>query len=227
LAAFVIFVSNIICTAEAYPKNKGKGIVYPTAAEYNVEYDGTTKINDIQKIDYSHGWAVGNDGLVIKKSGSWTSVNLGMSAADPQTNYNFNAVHCLESNNQYIWIVGENKANNSGIIRRSTDGGTTWLAPSSPLPQLPAGTSFKGVSFANINDGYIACGNGIVLKSTDGGASWPATQIKHPVNDPVKDPNGVSIHYQDVITRPTYPNQVWAIGDNCGVLAVSYDGGNK
>jgi len=224
LAAFVMFGSNIICAAATYPKNKGKGIVYPTAVEYNVEYDGTTKINDIQKIDYSHGWAVGNDGLVLKKSGSWTAVNLGLPVTDPQTNYNFNAVHCLESNNLYIWVVGENKSDNNGIIRRSTDGGTTWLKPSS-MVNLPTGTSFKGVSFSGNGTGYIACSNGMVLTSNDYGASWVKTGST-PVNDPVKDPNGVSIHYQDVFTDPMNSNNVRVIGDNYGLLAISTDGGN-
>jgi len=167
-------------------------------------------------------WAVGDNGLVMKRNGvSWAPIDLGMASGE-QIKYNFN---CVQMQGVNGWIVGENKLDNSGILLRTTSNGGGWTVVTS-MPTLPAGTAFKSVSFSG-STGYVACANGIVLKSNnDYGATWTRL-LNGPINDPATNPNGVSINYQDVITRPTYPNQVWVIGDNCGVLAASTDGGQN
>ena len=170
-------------------------------------------------------WAVGDNGLVMKRNGvSWAPIDLGMAAGE-QIKYNFN---CVQMSGVYGWIVGENKLDCSGILLRTTSSGGGWSVVSMLSLNLPAGTAFKSVSFANDGKGYIACANGIVLRSEDRGANWPLTGIKHPVsNDPVKDPNGVSIFYQDIYTDPANSNKVRVVADNYGIICSSTDGGSK
>ena len=161
-------------------------------------------------------WAVGDNGLVMKRSGgSWATIDLGLA------DYNLNSV---QMSGVYGWIVGENKLDYTGIIRRTTNSGTTWIVPLS-MATLPAGTAFKSVSFSG-GTGYIACANGVVLRSTNYGADWPLTGILHPVNlDPVKDPNGVSINYQDIYADPANSANVRVVADNYGILCYSNNGG--
>jgi photosystem II stability/assembly factor-like uncharacterized protein len=177
---------------------------------------GGNAVRGMYSVGSGVAWAVGDNGLVMKRSGgSWAPIDLGLA------DYNLNSV---QMSGTYGWIVGENKSDYTGIIRRTTNSGTSWIAPLS-VPTLPAGTAFKSVSFSG-GTGYIACANGIVLKSYDRGATWP--DIKHPINlDPVKDPNGVSIWYQDIYADPLTPNNVRIVADNYGILVESTDGGSK
>ena len=168
-------------------------------------------------------WAVGDNGLVMKRNGvSWAPIDLGMASGE-QIKYNFN---CVQMQGVNGWIVGENKLDNSGILLRTTSNGGGWTVVTS-MPTLPAGTAFKSVSFSGTY-GYIACANGIVLKSINYGADWPLTGILHPVNlDQTKDPNGVSIWYQDIYADPLNPNNVRVVADNYGIVCASTDGGQN
>src|SRR5207244_12008058 len=59
-------------------------------------------------------------------------------------------------------------AGDSGTVLRSTDGGATWAAVSSPL-----GSSLRAVTFSSDRVHAWAAGDmGALLRSTDGGASW-------------------------------------------------------
>ena len=179
---------------------------FPTAINPWALEKSTSTMNDV-----FGNWAVGNDGQLMKRAStldggqhvSWTTVDLGLS------DYNLNAIHFVGNNG---WIVGEKKDGTdkySGVIRRTTDGGNTWISPTS-MPSLPAGTAFKDVCFANDGKGYIACGNGIILKTNDWGASWPF------VLKPISTPDGVSVTYQSIYTDPTNSARVRVVGDNYG-----------
>ena len=83
----------------------------------------------------------------------WTSQNSGTSNTlygikftDPSTGY----------------IVGE-----TGLVKKSINGGTTWTT-------LPVGTTqtLRGLSFLNNNTGYIAGDSGVLRKTTNGGTNW-------------------------------------------------------
>jgi photosystem II stability/assembly factor-like uncharacterized protein len=55
---------------------------------------------------------------------------------------------------------------NVGTMRRTTDGGNTWLA----VPT--AAQTLRGVCFADANVGYAVGNAGYVIKTTDAGATW-------------------------------------------------------
>ena len=60
------------------------------------------------------------------------------------------------------WAVGS-----GGTIRRTVDGGETWVAQSS-------GTyaGLRGVDFVNDTTGWVVGDNGMILFTADGGATW-------------------------------------------------------
>ncbi len=73
----------------------------------------------------------------------------------------------------WLYGVSFSDANNgcavglSGIILRTTNGGTTWT-------QQTSGTNYDlfSVSFTDANNGFAVGANGILLHTTNGGANW-------------------------------------------------------
>ena len=65
------------------------------------------------------------------------------------------------------WTVG-----NSGVILKTTDGGTTWVAQTSGTTKI-----LEQVFFIDANTGWIAGHNNTVLLTTDGGTTWTAISI--------------------------------------------------
>jgi len=181
------------------------------------EYNGNDPLRGLQMLDLYNGWAVGENGLVLRKlNGEWSAV-----AIANLSGYDLNAVFFLKGNPQYGWIVGQKRDDPDkyqGIIIGTTDGGNTWPVA---LTHTFLGTPCRDVSFANQQRGYISCGNGIILKTTNGGASWEPTLTK-----PIPDPEGTSIWYNSIYTPENDPNKIRVSGDASGVLVESYDGGN-
>lgn len=191
-----------------------KQVVLPVNAWLPI-HSGSGPIKDIQMIDDNNAWAVGNDGLVLRQTGSsWNKITITGLAE-----YNLNAI---EMKGQYGWIVGEKKGEPgkyTGVIRRSIDYGNTWPVE---YEYKLYGTAFKDVSFANNGTGYISCGNGIILKSTNRGIDWAATG-----STPITEPSGVSGWFNSIYTDPANSARVRVVGDNYGFISESNDGGEK
>ena len=185
--------------------------------EYDPGYPAVTPaIKDIQMIDDVNAWVVGNDGLVLRQVNDvWSTITItGL------VEYNLNAI---EMKGQYGWIVGEKKeepGKYGGILRRTTDGGNTWIAPN-PMPPLPSGTAFKDISFANDGKGYIACGNGIILVSGNLGVDWDKL-----AKTPITEPSDVSGWFNSIYTDPTNSANVRVACDNFGFINHSNNGGD-
>lgn len=60
------------------------------------------------------------------------------------------------------WAVG-----NTGLILKTTDGGSTWNSQTSGTT-----TNLRSVHFADANQGWAVGVSGLILISTDGGTSW-------------------------------------------------------
>ncbi len=190
-----------------------KQVVLPVNAWLPI-HSGSAPIKDIQMIDDTNAWAVGNDGLVLRQTGSsWNKITITGLAE-----YNLNAI---EMKGQYGWIVGEKKdepGKYTGVIRRSIDYGNTWPVE---YEYKLYGTAFKDVSFANNGTGYIACGNGIILKSTNRGIDWAATG-----STPITEPSGVSGWFNNIYTDPVNSANVRVACDNFGFINHSNNGGD-
>ncbi|MCD4706704.1 MAG: hypothetical protein K8S62_03100 [Candidatus Sabulitectum sp.] len=114
-------------------------------------------------------YAVGNDGLVLKKlsAGTWASTTA------PCTDL-LNDVHFI--NQDVGWVVGW-----GGAIFKTTNGGNTWT------DQSTIGNTWNAVFFKDSNTGWVVGTQGKVLTTTDSGANWTEHSIA-----------GYYTHLQDV-----------------------------
>ncbi len=94
------------------------------------------------------------------------------------------------------WAVG-----NSGVVLKTTDGGTTWLQQTTP-----ASGQLSKVDFLNSDDGWIVGGT-TILQTTDGGASWEFNTSPSPFG-----PYNNSIFCRDFNNQP----MCWIAGGNRG-----------
>lgn len=108
------------------------------------------------------------------------------------------------SDTTHGFIIG-----NSGVIKSTTDGGSSWTTIIPPVIR-----DFNSITFINADTGYIAGGNasgtGTILRTADGGANW--TVIKDGSGGELND-----ISFAD-------PLQGYVVGDSATVLHTA-DGG--
>ncbi len=98
--------------------------------------------------------AVGDGGTVlIYSDGNWTKKDVG-------TTTTFTSCVMLSESN--IIIGG-----NTGIIYKSTDGGSTWTNVTGT-----GITSIRSMSFSDAIHGVLTCNNGRIYYTTDGGSTW-------------------------------------------------------
>jgi photosystem II stability/assembly factor-like uncharacterized protein len=128
-------------------------------AQWFPQNSGTTSnLNSVYFTDADRGYAVGNNGTIIKTINGgtdWTSQT-------PGTTNHLLDVFFLNAATGYI--VGD-----SGTILKTTNGGSEWYNTGSV-----AFGSIQSVSFVNSNVGYVSCSNSPndILKTTDGGLTW-------------------------------------------------------
>lgn len=188
----------------------------PTQSGY--KYRGICVIND------SLVWVVGENGNVWKRVGGvhsheWVQVTIDVIT---QTDYHFNDVFFIGNHG---WIVGEKRAEPDkykGIVVWTTDGGSSWYLPTT-TPSFPLPTPFLKVKMANVDRGYISCGNGTILATTDGGVTWERRPC--PWDNPAHPGDSISVWYNGLWVDPNNPNNLWVSGDAFGILAKSNDGG--
>lgn len=120
---------------------------------------GSTGWNDMKMITTSIGYSVGAEGKNAKTTDggtTWTSMNDGFPI--PSGNflyYTFRAVAFTDVN--FGWIVGV--VSSSGLVYKTTNGGTTWTAQS-----LPNGTpALIDAYFTNSTNGWVVGNNGTIL----------------------------------------------------------------
>lgn len=116
----------------------------------------SSNLEDLQFRGSSRGWAVGQNGLILRTfdaGNTWQQASSSVSE-------NLRAVHF--PTDQTGWAVGSN-----GVILRSLDGGQTWQ-------QQPSGTSsyLKGVHFLNDEEGWVVGNDGVILHTENGGDDW-------------------------------------------------------
>jgi photosystem II stability/assembly factor-like uncharacterized protein len=103
------------------------------------------------------------------------------------------------------WVCGPN-----GIIRKTTNGGTSWSVQTSGTT-----SALHGIFFLNANEGW-ACGiTGTILKTTDGGTTWLA-QVSNTANllsdiQFTDSQNGWACGYTGTILRTTNGGTTWTM----------------
>lgn len=125
---------------------------------------GTTlQIRDIQFLDANIGYLIYGEQInppftsYVRKSVnggiSWSTI---LTVSGP-----LNRMYFLDVNTGTV--VG-----GLGNIRRTTNGGVTWISQTNPTGSGP----LQGVKFINSNTGFIAGNSRTILFTTDGGTTW-------------------------------------------------------
>ncbi len=133
-----------------------KGIYKSTDSGFTWTQKSSISSSSVYFIDINTGWAVGEDGSILKSTDggeSWHSKTSG-------TTENLNCIKFYDLN--VGMCVG-----NAGIILLSTDGGESWM------PQNSANTNdLKSIIFTNSTSIWITGFNGTILQSADLGYNW-------------------------------------------------------
>jgi photosystem II stability/assembly factor-like uncharacterized protein len=216
-----ILLGTLLWAVEPYAGAVGPVDWWVSDKTGNLNIRGLCVIND------SVAWVVGKTGQVWKRIDGvhdhhWNQVtNLPSGYYD----YDFNDVYFVTLGTG--WIVGEKRIDGidryKGVVYRTTNDGTNWTDQTGNIsPPLPLPTPFLKVKFANVNYGYISCGNGVVLKTENGGSNWSRT-----TSDPWNDQNNISVWYDGLWVDPSNSNNIWVDGDAYGFFCKSTNGGSS
>jgi photosystem II stability/assembly factor-like uncharacterized protein len=168
----------------------------------------SNNFNGIYLIDAQTGWAVGENGSVLKTvngGGTWLPQSIGVRA-------NFFDVFFKDAN--HGWIVG---ANNGAIgavysiILRTIDGGATWEIQYSGISN-----PLYDVYFLDNNIGWAVSWGDSIIKTVDGGITWT---VQHTAA------SGRELEYLTAISFVD-ASKGWAVGSHGYVLTTS-DGGTS
>ena len=119
------------------------------------EWWGGGNLRDIQFLNATQGWIIGNVGPLRTTDGGATWVALtGLSA------YDLNDLQFTDAQNG--WAVGKN-----GAILHTTNGGATWAPQASGVTQ-----ELTRVSFVDNLWGWIRGDGDTLRRTTDGGQTW-------------------------------------------------------
>ena len=125
-------------------------------------YSGTeTDLYDVSFAGLDYGWAVGDDGAILRTEDggeSWEAQSSGVNVRLSS------AVFADEASG---WVVGD-----KGTILRTTDGGITWLL-SAGLPD----NDLTDLALVNTRTLWAVGDDGVVLHTTDGGSTWQPRDI--------------------------------------------------
>ena len=131
---------------------------FNTDSAWYLQSSGTTQtLNSVYFTSSNTGYAVGNNGVILKttdKGAAWNTMVSG-------TTSNLNSVRFIDE--QHGFVVGDN------VFLKTNNGGATWVLNTTSLNY-----SVKSVFFVNQNTGFAAGGNGTISKTTNGGTSWSA-----------------------------------------------------
>jgi photosystem II stability/assembly factor-like uncharacterized protein len=132
----------------------GNLVIFQTSAGWAKQISGTnTILNSIYFTDASNGYAVGNNGTILKT----TNAGISWVAKSSGTTSNLNSIYFINTTTGYI--VGDN-----GTILTTNDS-STWATQAGGT-----NNNLNSVYFTDANHGYAVGANGIIL-SFDG-ANW-------------------------------------------------------
>jgi photosystem II stability/assembly factor-like uncharacterized protein len=145
----------------------------------------------------------------------------GATWIDQTTGYNDWLMSSCLVNGNIGFVVGRRDFASYGtfLILRTTDGGATWTDLSSLLPiQDAGGKGLFGVSFVDVNHGWVVGGTGptaglpVIFRTTDGGSTWANVTSGsfsfYSVSFSDTN-NGIAVGYDSYIFRTTNGGSSW------------------
>jgi len=163
---------------------------------WDLKWQSSGSLNSIQFIDSTTGWAVGENGLIVK----YTEGNQWKDMAKI-TNLPLNDVFFIDKNNGFIaggYLNGDEELQT--ILLKTTSGGETW----EKIPDLQM--LIHDIYYHDTQQGWIVGTNtswqGVILETQDGGDHWTVQEdsLIGPLN---------ALSYRD--------GYLWAAGD-CGLV---------
>lgn len=127
-------------------------------------------LGKFQFVNDSVGWAVGNNGAILKTTNggnTWISQH-----SIQRTSYtpHFNSLFFI---NEFVgWVVGYKRipVGMTRVLKHTTDGGETWDVH---LPgPMAAIESLNDVFFSDDQTGWAVGKNGVIIHTSDGGQNW-------------------------------------------------------
>lgn len=116
---------------------------------------------DVSFVDTSHGWAVGNNGTILKtENGGGTWAHQSSNVPDE----NLFGVTFIDRNRG--WVVGT-----GGTILSTGNGGATWVGQTSGTTE-----ALEAVSFIDASRGWAFGQSATILVTTNGGGTWTAQE---------------------------------------------------
>ncbi|MCK4539213.1 MAG: T9SS type A sorting domain-containing protein [Candidatus Krumholzibacteria bacterium] len=122
----------------------------------------TDSFFDIFFIDATHGWAVGDNGVICYTADGTTWTQHAQSKVLATADYN--VVHF--SSATVGWL-----GNDDNVLYTTIDGGTTWTAA------VTFADDVNGIAFANALTGYVALDGAGIQYTSDGGTTWNPASV--------------------------------------------------
>lgn len=198
IALLTATAAGVLCAGAAGPAS-AVSAPGPSTWEMRQPVAMAGSLADVQFITDNTGWAVGQDGTVVKSTTSGAS----WAKKSVPTTLDLSAVAFASAARG--WAVGE-----QGMVLRTIDGGTTWnRIPSKTTKDLRAISS-------GTRKTVVAVGNGgRIIRSTDGGLSWSVR--RSPVSDILTDVRFfsartvVAVAAHGAIIRSTDGGRTWSV----------------
>jgi photosystem II stability/assembly factor-like uncharacterized protein len=129
---------------------------------------GSTHSVSASPVDLNHVAAVSTGGTILITSDGGATWFRRNTLVPGHSGYNSSIAW---ANNSVLYVASENPYGQNVWVVKSTDGGLTWRAASSGLPNVPIQKLLAAPNDASGNTLYAATFLG-VYRTTDGGASW-------------------------------------------------------
>ncbi len=183
---------------------------------YGTSFSSTLgyRLTALDFADSQHGCAVGTYGTFLRTSDggtTWTPSSWGTS---------YLALTDVDFPDALVGYVGVWKGGPAGaMVRKTTDGGATWVDLALPGPTLPS--DFR-ITFLDTLQGWVVGNNGYIRKTLDGGATWTPPDTVVPPSVPQLPELITFFHLRDV----AFANSTmgWIAGSN-GAILKTMDGG--
>lgn len=191
--------ANTVSEPVSGPDKKSPATVEQAVVAKQQAAETDPKSADLKAVAFTdtlHGWAVGNDGVILSTMDGGRSWQIQRSG----TKGTLNGVYFADS--VHGWVVGA-----GGIILATGDGGKSWQS------QVSGTAQWLGcVKFADNLHGWALGANGLIVTTTDGGLTWQpqAGNVTHTLN---------GVTFIDGLRG-------WAVGEKGAIIATSDGGNN-
>lgn len=162
----------------------------------------TRNLYAVYMADNLYGHVAGQGGVLYKT----TDAGATWAAQNSQTTQDLNAVQVFHGESSWNGSDSIEASNgfllgNTGVVRRTTNGGRNWLVVNMGQG---SGGAFRGLRFRSMLEGVIVGPGGAIYKTTNGGTSW--TQQSSPTKS--------NLNAVWVVDQATG----WAVGENGTIL---------